>query len=132
MKPIILVAAVALIDADNRVLIAQRPNGKSMAGLWEFPGGKIEPGETPEAALVRELKEELGHITGATNIPVTNLAHRLAELEPYRDREIVTVCKAGGRAHTAAQILMQAGFLKVHVMMGGMQGWKQAGFPTEA
>ena len=80
----------------------------------------------------RELKEELGHITGATNIPVTNLAHRLAELEPYRDREIVTVCKAGGRAHTAAQILMQAGFLKVHVMMGGMQGWKQAGFPTKA
>lgn len=60
MKPIILVAAVALIDADNRVLIAQRPSGKSMAGLWEFPGGKIEPGETPEAALVREVKEELG------------------------------------------------------------------------
>ena len=60
MKPIVLVAAVALIDADNRVLIAQRPEGKSMAGLWEFPGGKIEPGETPEAALHRELKEELG------------------------------------------------------------------------
>ena len=60
MKPIVLVAAVALIDADNRVLIAQRPEGKSMAGLWEFPGGKIEPGETPEAALCRELKEELG------------------------------------------------------------------------
>ena len=77
-----------------------------------------------------ELKEELGHITGATNIPVTKLAHRLAELEPYRDREIITVCKSGGRAHTAAQILMQAGFLKVHVMMGGMSGWKQAGFPT--
>ena len=60
MKPIVLVAAVALIDADNRVLIAQRPVGKSMAGLWEFPGGKIELGETPEAALHRELKEELG------------------------------------------------------------------------
>lgn len=60
MKPIVLVAAVALIDADNRVLIAQRPAGKSMAGLWEFPGGKIEPGETPEHALQRELKEELG------------------------------------------------------------------------
>jgi len=58
-KPIVLVAAVALIDADNRVLIAQRPEGKAMAGLWEFPGGKVEPGETPEAALIRELEEEL-------------------------------------------------------------------------
>ncbi len=54
------VAAVALIDADGRVLVQQRPAGKAMAGLWEFPGGKIERGETPEAALVRELREELG------------------------------------------------------------------------
>lgn len=59
MKPIVLVVAAALIDADNRVLIAQRPPGKSMAGLWEFPGGKLSEGETPEAALVRELREEL-------------------------------------------------------------------------
>ena len=59
-KPTVLVAAVALIDRDGRVLIAQRPPGKSMAGLWEFPGGKIDPGETPEQALVRELHEELG------------------------------------------------------------------------
>jgi 8-oxo-dGTP diphosphatase len=58
--PTVLVAAVALVDADGRVLIAQRPAGKSMAGLWEFPGGKVDPGETPEAALVRELEEELG------------------------------------------------------------------------
>ncbi|MEC9433972.1 MAG: (deoxy)nucleoside triphosphate pyrophosphohydrolase [Pseudomonadota bacterium] len=59
-KPLVLVAACALVDADGRVLLAQRPEGKSMAGLWEFPGGKLEPGETPEACLIRELHEELG------------------------------------------------------------------------
>ncbi|MBU1347240.1 MAG: (deoxy)nucleoside triphosphate pyrophosphohydrolase [Alphaproteobacteria bacterium] len=58
--PTVLVVAVALIDVDGRVLIAQRPQGKTLAGLWEFPGGKVEPGERPEAALVRELNEELG------------------------------------------------------------------------
>lgn len=58
-KPILLVVAAALVDADNHVMIAQRPPGKSMAGLWEFPGGKLNPGETPEAALRRELQEEL-------------------------------------------------------------------------
>jgi 8-oxo-dGTP diphosphatase len=58
-KPILLVAAAALIDRDNRVLISKRPEGKSLAGLWEFPGGKVDPGETPEEALRRELKEEL-------------------------------------------------------------------------
>lgn len=63
---IVLVSAVALIDIDGRVLLAQRPEGKSMAGLWEFPGGKIEPGETPEAALIRELQEELGIDTKAS------------------------------------------------------------------
>ncbi len=59
-KPILLVSAVALLDADNRVLLARRPEGKAMAGLWEFPGGKLRDGETPEAALIRELDEELG------------------------------------------------------------------------
>ena len=57
---LLLVVAAALIDADNRVLVAQRPQGKSLAGLWEFPGGKVDPGERPEAALIRELREELG------------------------------------------------------------------------
>ena len=59
-KPLVFVAAAALVDVDGRVLIAKRPAGKSMAGLWEFPGGKVGPGETPEAALIRELMEELG------------------------------------------------------------------------
>jgi len=58
-KPILLVVACALVDTDRRVLIAQRPEGKHMAGMWEFPGGKVEGGETPEAALIRELREEL-------------------------------------------------------------------------
>lgn len=75
-KPIILVSAVALIDTDGRVLLAQRPQGKSMAGLWEFPGGKIEGGETPEAALIRELDEELGLNTWASCLaPLTFASH---------------------------------------------------------
>ena len=73
---VILVAAVALIDPDGRVLLAQRPEGKSMAGLWEFPGGKVEPGETPEAALIRELHEELGIDTWASCLaPLTFASH---------------------------------------------------------
>ncbi len=59
-KPTVLVAAAALVDIDGRVLIAKRPAGKQLAGLWEFPGGKVEPGETPEECLIRELHEELG------------------------------------------------------------------------
>ena len=74
--PTVLVAAVALIDVDGRVLIAQRPQGKAMAGLWEFPGGKVEPGETPERALIRELKEELGiDVTEACLAPLTFASH---------------------------------------------------------
>lgn len=72
----ILVSAVALIDPDGRVLLAQRPEGKSMAGLWEFPGGKVEPGETPEVALIRELQEELGIDTWASCLaPLTFASH---------------------------------------------------------
>lgn len=72
----VLVVAVALIDTDGRVLIAQRPEGKHLAGLWEFPGGKVEPGERPEAALVRELKEELGiDVTEACLSPFVFTSH---------------------------------------------------------
>ena len=71
-----LVAAVALVDVDGRVLIAQRPAGKSMAGLWEFPGGKVDPGETPEQALVRELHEELGIETATSCLaPIAFASH---------------------------------------------------------
>src|SRR5262245_1656729 len=74
---VVLVVAVALIDADNRVLIARRPPGKAMAGLWEFPGGKVHEGETPEAALARELAEELGIDTaGSCLAPFTFASHR--------------------------------------------------------
>ena len=75
--PIVLVAAAALVDRDNRVLLAQRPPGKSMAGLWEFPGGKVETGETPEEALVRELEEELQIEVCLTCLaPFTFASHR--------------------------------------------------------
>ncbi len=78
--PPLLVVAVALIDADGRVLLQQRPPGKAMAGLWEFPGGKVEPGETPEAALVRELEEELGIEThGSCLAPATFASEAMGE-----------------------------------------------------
>jgi len=77
---ILHVVAAALVDADGRVLLQQRPPGKPMAGLWEFPGGKIEPGETPEAALVRELHEELGIVThGSCLAPAAFASETLGE-----------------------------------------------------
>jgi len=77
---IILVAACALIDEDNRVLLAQRPEGRKLAGLWEFPGGKVEPGETPETALIRELQEEL-----AITVPLPCLAPLTFASHAYDD-----------------------------------------------
>lgn len=86
-RPLLLVAAAALVDRDGRVLVQQRPAGKPMAGLWEFPGGKVEPGETPEAALVRELAEELGiDVNAACLAPATFASETL-------------VGEAGGERH---------------------------------
>ncbi len=76
MSRLLLVAAAALVDVDGRVLICQRPEGKQLAGLWEFPGGKVEAGETPEAALIRELDEELGiQVTKACLAPFVFASH---------------------------------------------------------
>jgi 8-oxo-dGTP diphosphatase len=78
-QPLVLVVAVALVDPDGRVLLAQRPEGKSMAGLWEFPGGKVEAGETPEQALIRELGEELAiTVKEACLAPFTFASHTYA------------------------------------------------------
>lgn len=75
-KPVVIVVAVALVDADGRVLIAQRPEGKRNGGLWEFPGGKMEAHETPEAALIREIREELGvSLRGKCLAPLTFASH---------------------------------------------------------
>ncbi|MHB8530188.1 MAG: (deoxy)nucleoside triphosphate pyrophosphohydrolase [Caulobacteraceae bacterium] len=80
MSNLVLVAACALIDIDGRLLIAKRPAGKTLAGLWEFPGGKLEPGETPESCLIRELDEELGlEVTRACLAPFVFASH------PYED-----------------------------------------------
>ena len=80
MTKLILVVAVALVDVDGRVLVGQRPEGKALAGLWEFPGGKIEPGERPEVALIRELREELGiAVEEACLAPLTFASHAYAD-----------------------------------------------------
>ena len=75
---ILHVVAAALVDGDGRVLLAQRPEGKALAGTWEFPGGKLEPGESPEAALARELDEELGIVAGRLE-PFTFVSHAYSE-----------------------------------------------------
>jgi glyoxylase-like metal-dependent hydrolase (beta-lactamase superfamily II)/rhodanese-related sulfurtransferase len=94
---------------------------------------RLDAGQAPILVDVREaheLREELGLLPGIRHIPVGSLSSRLAELDPIRDREIVTICRAGGRATTAAQILQQAGFTHVRSLEGGMTGWRMAGYPV--
>ena len=91
----LLVAACAMIDIDGRVLLGKRPAGKTLAGLWEFPGGKVEPGETPEACLIRELDEELGvKITHACLAPFVFASHGLGDRPP--PHAAVPVPQVGG------------------------------------
>ena len=95
---------------------------------------ELEGAERPVLLDVRERSEllgELGHLPGIMHIPVDELARRLAELEAYKHKEIVTVCRRGGRSYTAAQILQQSGFAHVHSLEGGMTAWKEKGFPSE-
>ncbi|MEE9200922.1 MAG: MBL fold metallo-hydrolase [Candidatus Brocadiales bacterium] len=93
---------------------------------------RIESDKAPILLDVREQKElegDLGHLPGIKHLPIGSLSGRLSELEGYKDKEIVTICRSGGRAHTAAQILMQEGFKHVHVLAGGMTAWRKAGNP---
>ena len=89
---VMIVVAGALIDADQRVLVQQRPAGKALAGLWEFPGGKVESGETPEAALVRELREELGIEVDPDSLSPVTFAS-----EPLADRHLLLLLYRCGR-----------------------------------
>jgi glyoxylase-like metal-dependent hydrolase (beta-lactamase superfamily II)/rhodanese-related sulfurtransferase len=94
---------------------------------------RLDAGQPPVLVDVREapeLREELGHLPGIRHIPVGSLSSRLAELEPAKDQEIVTICRSGGRATTAAQILQQAGFSHVRSLEGGMTAWRMAGHPV--
>ncbi|MEM6903441.1 MAG: 8-oxo-dGTP diphosphatase MutT [Pseudomonadota bacterium] len=93
-RPILLVSAAVLVDSDNRVLLARRPQGKHLGGLWEFPGGKLNPGETPEEAVIRELQEELGvHTQAKCLYPLSFASH------PYEDFHLMMplfICRKWG------------------------------------
>ncbi len=106
-KPVVLVAACALVDADGRVLISQRPEGKALAGYWEFPGGKLEQGETPEQSLIRELKEELGiDIAAACLAPLSFASHAYEHFHLLMPLYVCrTLAGNGGRARrTGAEV----------------------------
>ena len=102
LKRLLLVAAGALTDAAGRVLIAQRPAGKSFAGLWEFPGGKVEPGESPEMALIRELEEELGVGVEARNLaPFAFASHAYADFHLLMPLYVITAWRGAPVAREA-------------------------------
>jgi 8-oxo-dGTP diphosphatase len=103
-RPLLLVVAAALVDADGRVLVQQRSAGRSMAGLWEFPGGKVEEGEKPEAALIRELKEELGIDTDTACLAPAGFAS-----EPLGDRHLLLLLYICRKWRGIAQPLDAAG-----------------------
>lgn len=103
--PVVLVVAVALIDTDGRVLIAQRPEGKSMAGLWEFPGGKVEEGEAPDSALIRELQEELGVDTRESCLaPLTFASHAYEDFHLLMPLYVCRVWKGIPQAREGQQL----------------------------
>ena len=103
--PIVLVSAVALVDIDGRVLIARRPPGKAMAGLWEFPGGKVQAGETPERALVRELAEELGIDTRESCLaPLCFASHRYEDFHLLMPLFVCRVWKGQVRAREGQEL----------------------------
>jgi 8-oxo-dGTP diphosphatase len=103
--PLLLVVAVALVDADGRVLLAQRPPGKPMAGLWEFPGGKLHPGESPEQALVRELEEELGLDTSESCLaPIAFASHRYEKFHLLMPLYVCRVWKGTPHPHEGQRL----------------------------
>lgn len=98
-RPLVLVSAAALIDGEGRVLIAQRPAEKTLGGLWEFPGGKIEPGESPETALIRELKEELDVSVSAADLePFTFVSYAYAAFHLFMPLYLVRAWQGAPRA----------------------------------
>ena len=104
-KPILLVAAIALVDPDGRVLIAQRPAGKHLEGLWEFPGGKLRQGETPEAALIRELKEELGiDVAESCLAPLSFASHAYEEFHLLMPLYVCRIWQGAVSAHEGQQL----------------------------
>ncbi|MFO1185477.1 MAG: 8-oxo-dGTP diphosphatase MutT [Bauldia sp.] len=110
MTRLVLVAACAVVDAERRVLLAERPAGKSMAGLWEFPGGKVEAGETPETALCRELREELGIGVETKDLaPVTFASHTYADFHLLMPLFLCRRWTGEPRSHEGQRLMWVAG-----------------------
>jgi 8-oxo-dGTP diphosphatase len=133
-RRLVLVVAAALFDAEGRVLIARRPPGKQLAGLWEFPGGKVEPGESPEAALIRELEEELDlAVDSAALTPITFASHAYAEFHLLMPLYAVRQWKGEpvARAHDALAWAAPADLGSYEMppadgpLVAALKGWRQ-------